>query len=116
MCRLPFANPFPTSSLPFPVFPLLMDTLLISYDICSPDRLRRVAQLLEDHGRRVQQSVFACALPADQTDALLDDVLAAMECPPDHLFVLPLCQRCLEGIEQHGPKVQFPSETDCYIA
>ena len=35
---------------------------LIAYDIADPGRLRDVAQILEDHGRRLQQSVFLCNL------------------------------------------------------
>jgi len=35
---------------------------LISYDICDPKRLRRVAKLLEGYGIRLQYSVFECVL------------------------------------------------------
>jgi CRISPR-associated protein Cas2 len=35
---------------------------LVSYDICEPHRLRRVAKVLEGFGARLQYSVFECAL------------------------------------------------------
>jgi CRISPR-associated protein Cas2 len=35
---------------------------LVSYDICDPKRLRRVARALEGFGVRLQYSVFECAL------------------------------------------------------
>lgn len=35
---------------------------LVSYDICSPRRLRRVAKALEGFGSRLQYSVFECPL------------------------------------------------------
>lgn len=35
---------------------------LVSYDICHPKRLRRVARALEGFGVRLQYSVFECAL------------------------------------------------------
>ena len=35
---------------------------LVSYDICHPKRLRRVAKTLEGFGVRLQYSVFECAL------------------------------------------------------
>jgi CRISPR-associated protein Cas2 len=35
---------------------------LVSYDICHPRRLRRVAKVLEGFGVRLQYSVFECAL------------------------------------------------------
>jgi CRISPR-associated protein Cas2 len=37
---------------------------LVSYDICRPKRLRRVARALEGFGVRLQYSVFECALDA----------------------------------------------------
>jgi CRISPR-associated protein Cas2 len=35
---------------------------LVSYDICDPKRLRRVARTLEGFGIRLQYSVFECPL------------------------------------------------------
>ncbi len=35
---------------------------LVSYDICEPKRLRRVAKVLEGFGVRLQYSVFECPL------------------------------------------------------
>lgn len=35
---------------------------LIAYDIADPRRLRRVCTLMEDHGWRLQYSVFVCDL------------------------------------------------------
>jgi CRISPR-associated protein Cas2 len=35
---------------------------LVSYDICNPKRLRRVARTLEGFGVRLQYSVFECPL------------------------------------------------------
>ena len=35
---------------------------LISYDICDPKRLRRVAKIMEGFGSRLQYSVFECPL------------------------------------------------------
>ena len=37
---------------------------LVSYDICHPKRLRRVAKAMEGFGLRLQYSVFECALDA----------------------------------------------------
>ena len=45
--------------------------VLVSYDVSTRDeagrrRLRRVARLCEDHGQRVQNSVFECVVDAAQ--------------------------------------------------
>lgn len=37
---------------------------LMAYDIADPKRLRRVCTLMEDHGERLQYSVFLCDLSA----------------------------------------------------
>ena len=41
-----------------------MDTYLVAYDICDPNRLRKVAKICEDFGMRRQYSVFVCRLAA----------------------------------------------------
>ena len=35
---------------------------LVSYDVCEPKRLRRVAKTMEGFGTRIQYSVFECAM------------------------------------------------------
>ncbi|WP_199730419.1 CRISPR-associated endonuclease Cas2 [Amycolatopsis panacis] len=35
---------------------------MMAYDIADPARLRRVCTLMEDHGERLQYSVFLCDL------------------------------------------------------
>ncbi|MGH4021697.1 MAG: CRISPR-associated endonuclease Cas2 [Pseudonocardiaceae bacterium] len=34
----------------------------MAYDIAEPRRLRRICTLMEDHGERLQYSVFLCDL------------------------------------------------------
>lgn len=51
---------------------------LVSYDVCDPKRLRRVARALEGFGVRLQYSVFECALDAAHLAKLkaeLDDLV-----------------------------------------
>jgi CRISPR-associated protein Cas2 len=51
---------------------------LVSYDICEPKRLRRVARVLEGFGVRLQYSVFECPLDEMrlvQAKAALSDVI-----------------------------------------
>lgn len=35
---------------------------IVSYDICDPKRLRKVAKVLQGYGQRLQYSVFECLL------------------------------------------------------
>jgi len=93
-----------------------MTTLLISYDVAQPARLRQVAQLLEDHGRRIKQSVFVCCLPPPRADALVEEASGLIDHTTDRLFVLPICARCQEALEQMGDTEPLPGEHRCYVA
>jgi CRISPR-associated protein Cas2 len=42
--------------------PIRRTRYLVSYDICEPKRLRKVAKVLEGFGVRLQYSVFECPL------------------------------------------------------
>lgn len=75
---------------------------LVAYDIRDPKRLRQIASLCEDYGRRLQYSVFLCACPQANIDALQDDACAIMDLDRDHLVVLPVCGSCQERVLQHG--------------
>ena len=51
---------------------------LVSYDICAPKRLRRVAKALEGYGTRLQFSVFECPLDKlrlAELRAVLDEII-----------------------------------------
>ncbi len=44
----------------------MRQSYLVTYDISDPKRLARVARVCEDHGDRIQNSVFECRLtPSD---------------------------------------------------
>ncbi len=44
----------------------MRETYVVAYDIADPGRLARVARVCEDHGDRIQKSVFECFLsPSD---------------------------------------------------
>lgn len=88
---------------------------LVAYDIADPARLRAVASLCEDYGRRLQQSVF----PRDCSTDLIKELRASLhECvqpATDHLAFLPLCQRCEGRIQQHGCEKTLPGTSDTMV-
>jgi len=79
-----------------------MDTYLVSYDICDPKRLRKVARTCEDFGRRRQYSVFSCRLTAADLIRLKSRLYDIIERKTDQVLFIPLCNRCAEGIESLG--------------
>jgi CRISPR-associated protein Cas2 len=63
---------------------------LISYDICDPRRLSRVARFLEKHACRVQYSVFVLQTTPAQLTLLLDGLAELIEPTEDDIRAYPL--------------------------
>ena len=74
---------------------------LLTYDIRDPKRLRKVAQVLESYGARVQYSVFRCRLNKEQLEKLHWELNRIME-EEDDLLVIPLCHQCSRKIAEHS--------------
>ncbi|MCW8797041.1 MAG: CRISPR-associated endonuclease Cas2 [Chlorobium sp.] len=68
--------------------------LLVSYDICDPKRLQRVAKLMERYGSRVQYSVFECLLTQRQQDALKVKLKKIIMPEEDSVRFYRLCEDC----------------------
>lgn len=81
---------------------------MAAYDIADPKRLRRVAKACEDTGRRIQQSVFLCHTASTGRARLRERVKTIMHPASDRLFLLPICRRCRDQIEQHGLPTRLP--------
>lgn len=63
---------------------------LVIYDISSPGRLRKVANVCEDFGTRVQKSVFECCLDKDRFEALWAALLVEIQSDSDSLVAYTL--------------------------
>lgn len=63
---------------------------LISYDICDPKRLRRVARIMEGYGYRVQFSVFQCPLDDLRLEQLKAEVGPAINSDEDQVLIVCL--------------------------
>jgi CRISPR-associated protein Cas2 len=68
---------------------------LVAYDVATVTaegrkRLRKVAQICESHGQRVQKSVFECTLNAAQLEVLMHRLWRVMEQTEDSLRVYRL--------------------------
>lgn len=88
---------------------------LIAYDIAEPSRLRDVAQTLEDHGRRLQQSVFLCDHDDEALASLRAQLLDLIEPEVDRLAVMPICERCRDDLEQHGVTIAVPGSAEAMV-
>lgn len=63
---------------------------LIAYDIADPIRLRRICALMEDHGERLQYSVFLCDLSLGELAELESTAMRLMNLTQDSLIRIDL--------------------------
>lgn len=66
--------------------------ILITYDVqtettAGQKRLRKVARLCQDHGQRVQNSVFECVLTEVQLTELKNKLLHVMDTQTDSIRI-----------------------------
>lgn len=83
--------------------------ILVTYDVSTTKqagrrRLRRVAQLCENVGQRVQQSVFECRVDRAQYEALVDALTEAINEEKDSLRIYRLAQPVEETARHWGQK------------
>jgi CRISPR-associated protein Cas2 len=92
-----------------------MDTFLVTYDICEPKRLRKVAKVCEDFGLRRQYSVFFCRLAAVDLVRLKSRLYDVVNVDRDQVLFIPLCARCASAIEAVGKPIEPHDARDVVI-
>jgi CRISPR-associated protein Cas2 len=81
--------------------------ILVTYDVSTVEkagqrRLRRVAQVCEDYGVRVQKSVFECQVGQKEWVRLRDRLLREIKVEEDSLRFYSLDEKAVQRIEHHG--------------
>jgi CRISPR-associated protein Cas2 len=92
-----------------------MDIFLVTYDICEPKRLRKVAKVCEDFGLRRQYSVFFCRLAAVDLVRLKSRLYDVVNLDRDQVLFIPLCARCASAIEAVGKPIEPHNARDVVI-
>lgn len=87
---------------------------LVAYDIASPKRLARVAKTCEDHGVRVQYSVFECHLEEDEFARLWSLLLDCIEESEDRLVAYKIDARSARETCTAGTMV-CAEKVVCYL-
>lgn len=82
---------------------------LMTYDIRSPKRWRKVYDLMRGYGERLQLSVFRCLLTDRDREKLRWELSRVME-EEDTLLVMGLCGGCVERVRAINPKEGWPEE------
>lgn len=76
--------------------------VLVAYDVVANSRRARVATRLQEWGSRLQKSVFLLELDKEDLEALKVRIASLIDDGEDSIFYLPICTRCLAGIEEVG--------------
>jgi CRISPR-associated protein Cas2 len=92
-----------------------VDSYIVAYDISDPKRLRKVARTCEDFGYRKQLSVFLCRLSATDFVRLRNRLYDIIDLHADQVLFIPLCAKCLQGIESLGRPTDPPDAKDNVI-
>jgi CRISPR-associated protein Cas2 len=86
--------------------------VLISYDMAVTSeggqrRLRRVAKVCENHGQRVQNSVFECLLDQARLEQVRRKLLDIMDKKQDSIRIYKLGREWNERAEHYGVRPSF---------
>jgi CRISPR-associated protein Cas2 len=86
---------------------------LVTYDIPDDKRRKKVSDLLEGYGVRVQYSVFECVLSKPKYDELRKRLKKRIKDGEDSVRFYPLSSHTLSQVEIWGepPVLQPPSST-----
>ena len=92
-----------------------MDSYIVAYDISHPKRLRKVARVCEDFGYRKQYSVFLCRLSTTDFVRLRSRLYDVMNLDQDQVLFIPLCAKCVHGIEALGRPTEAADAKDVVV-
>lgn len=71
---------------------------VVSYDVADNRRRRQLVELLKDYGRRVQESVFECALEPAELEQLRARLEELLDAEADSCRIYPVCDRCAQRV------------------
>lgn len=89
--------------------------IVIAYDIVDDHRRSHLARLLEDHGTRVQKSVFECFLDEKTFLDVKNQVEEEIDMEVDTVRYYFLCKRCLPSTQVSGKGTITDEEPDAVI-
>ncbi len=75
---------------------------LVCSDICSDSRRRRVVKLMEEHGHRVQKSVFECWLSQNEFESFKKKIEKIVTDRTDSVRYYPICKKCVRELTVSG--------------
>ncbi|MCX7920374.1 MAG: CRISPR-associated endonuclease Cas2 [bacterium] len=89
-------------------------TIIVAYDIINDKRRRKIANVMEDYGDRIQYSVFECNLPQSRFEQMKQEISLAIEPKEDKVSFYFLCDACVTKKEYLGT-CEIVQEPEVYI-
>lgn len=80
----------------------MMLFLLVAYDIPDQTRRLKMADLLLDHGQRVQDSVFELWVSGDALEELIKRMGELTDAKTDSVRLYRLCRSCQGQVQELG--------------
>ena len=87
---------------------------IVCYDIADDRRRDRMAVMLLNFGRRVQESVFVADLDTERASAMGQEIRKIVEAVEDCVHVFPLCSACWSKAEVVGLG-ELPADSEFYV-
>lgn len=75
---------------------------IIAYDIVKNKKRNKVAEILKDHGIRVQKSVFECRLDDADLNRLTKELSETIDKKTDSILIYYLCEACVKQMHFVG--------------
>ena len=88
---------------------------IVAYDICCPNRLRKVAKICELYGVRIEKSVFECDLKHELFEQFWLELMDIIDADEDSIIAYSVCRACAKDIYSMGT-VYRPTKRVCYFA
>jgi CRISPR-associated protein Cas2 len=68
---------------------------IIAYDISGNRRRQKITKILEEHGVRMNKSVFECFVFPDTFNKLEKDISNIINLKKDSVLYYPICRKCM---------------------
>jgi len=68
--------------------------MIVAYDIADPQRLLKVAKIMEDYGVRVQKSIFEVTLKGPIFQEMKERIERVIVPDEDGVKYFPVCEKC----------------------
>jgi len=78
--------------------------VVFTYDVSCNKRRQKVAKLLEEHGERVNYSVFECFVSPKVIEEIKNRLFEILKKKKDSVLIYYLCKRCIEKSDALGVK------------